>query len=82
MDVRTGGVGYHGEVDDDFHRRLAELVWCLLGKVAISGYRSELYDRLFPAPEWTRYDSGERRADRLKATAARRVESLWVNYEV
>ena len=82
MDARTGGVGYRSEVDDDFHRKLAEHASCLLGHVAISGYRSELYDQLFPAPKWTRYDSAKRHSDRLKATRAPRVESLWVNYSV
>ena len=43
--------GYSHEMEDDAHRRLAEMVKALDGMVIISGYPSALYDELFVG--WT-----------------------------
>jgi DNA adenine methylase len=66
------GHDYRHEMQDADHEALALDLKKLSGMVCVSGYRSELYDRIF---------SGWMRVDR-KATAdgaAARVESLWLS---
>ena len=73
---------YTHELDDDFHRRLAELLDGIEGMAAVSGYVSPLYEELFPAPTWKRYDDSTKKVRAGYKSVAARVESLWVNYEI
>ena len=70
--LRTRRPAYRHEMTDADHERLADALHALAGRVVISGYRCELYDRLF---------AGWRRVDRaaLADGARDRVESLWLS---
>ena len=69
---------YKHEFDDDHHRQLGEVLNSVKGRVAVSGYRCDLYDSLYPAPHWQRADRETRTTfnDRGK-----RLECLWTNYD-
>lgn len=63
---------YAFELDDDDHRRLAEVLNGLQGMVVLSGYSSDLYKELFSS--WTmttKKTFGEK--------AVPRTEVLWLN---
>ena len=82
-DTRTENKSYSDyEMANEEHIDLAQALHSCKGKVAISGYRSELYDGLYQ--KWYRHD----RETTSRTTTARanvkpkRVESLWTNYEV
>ena len=72
-----GGAGYVHELTEADHESLAALLHSLKGKVMLSGYHSELYDRLYS--EW-------RVVQRVQAlTCSRskggvRTEVLWMNF--
>ena len=70
--LRTRAPAYRHEMTDAEHERLADGLHGLAGRVVLSGYRCELYDRLF---------AGWRRVDRaaLADGARDRVESLWLS---
>lgn len=63
---------YRHEMTDEQHEQLASALRELQGMVVLSGYRCDLYDRLYNG--WLRIDR-EARAD----GAAKRVESLWLS---
>lgn len=63
---------YRYEMDDHQHEALAAALRGLQGMVVLSGYRCDLYDRLYEG--WVRIDRAAR-AD----GAAKRVESLWLS---
>lgn len=63
---------YRHEMTDDDHRRLADALRGLQGKVVLSGYPSALYDELFP-------DWHQARKDAFADGAAKRAECLWLN---
>lgn len=65
--------GYRFELTNDDHRRLAETIRSLVGKVVISGYACELYDAELFA-DWQRV---ERHA--FADGALDRVEVLWLS---
>lgn len=65
--------GYRYEMSDEDHRRMAEFLHTLKGKVVLSGYHSPLYDELFGA--WRRVERTTH-ADR----ALKRTEVLWMNF--
>jgi DNA adenine methylase len=69
----TNAYGY--ELQELEHRQLAEALHRVRGKVALSGYRSALYDTLFKG--WRRYDAGARQIHSVKQP---RQECLWMNY--
>lgn len=70
--IRTRAPAYRHEMSDDQHELLADTLRGLTGMVVVSGYRCELYDRLYAG--WTRIDG------RAHADGARpRVESLWLS---
>ena len=80
LDTRSVGnphykKGYRYELTDADHRALATTLRALVGKVIISGYACEMYDRDLYA-DWHRV---ERRA--LADGARERVEVLWMNYQ-
>ncbi len=67
---------YGHEMTDAQHEALAAALRAARGKVAISGYRGALMDRLYGG--WNRYDAPEKRTHSVKDL---RQESLWANYE-
>ena len=67
---------YQFNLSDDDHRALAELLRAVKGKVIVSGYKSELYDQLYPGwnkAECTAQASGQH--GRIQ-----RTEVLWMNF--
>lgn len=72
LSVMHGAHGYAHEMADADHEALAETLNGVKGMVVLSGYRSELYDRLYAG--WHRE---EREA--LGDGACRRLEVLWIN---
>lgn len=69
---RARSHSYRHEMNDAQHQALASALHDLSGMVVLSGYRCELYDRLYA--DWTRIDG------RAHADGARpRVESLWLS---
>jgi DNA adenine methylase len=75
-EVRGDTNSYGHEMTDDDHRELAEVVENCAGKVAISGYRCDLYEELFG--DWNRVDGEEKTMHTTKDT---RQESIWLNYD-
>jgi DNA adenine methylase len=69
---------YGHEMTDDEHRELAAALHDCEGKVAVSGYVSDLYEELFEDHGWQRVDDEEKTMHTTKDT---RQESLWLNYE-
>ena len=67
-----GWHGYNHEMTDEQHEQLSEVLRGLRGMVIVSGYRCELYDRLY---------AGWRRHERIAHAdgARRRVEVLWIS---
>jgi DNA adenine methylase len=72
LSTRDKGVDYGHEMNDQDHRRLAAVLRGLRGMVALSGYRSELYEELFV--DWHREEANSR-ADKARP----RIEVLWMN---
>ncbi len=68
---------YKNDADDGFHVRLAETINACKGKIILSGYRSDLYSELFPAPRWSVITEGKPRNNPLLASAS---ESIWLNF--
>lgn len=70
---RWAGNAYNYEMNDDDHRRMADILRKCKGQVIVSGYACSLYDDdLFK--DWTRAEK-ETFAD----GARRRVEVIWIN---
>lgn len=72
--TRTTRNYYRYEVDEDFHRRSAELLRQAKGFVVVSGYASDLYRELYEQYGWVRVDSRS-----VATNGSRRVESLWLS---
>ena len=66
---------YGFEMDEPAHRALADALKQCRGKVAISGYRGDLMDTLYP--DWRRFDAPEKQCHSIKKM---RQECLWMNY--
>lgn len=70
---------YKFEMSDADHTALAARLHTFKGLVAISGYRSELYDTLYR--DWDRFDMpAEASAGSAGNSDISRVECLWTNY--
>ncbi|CDN87362.1 D12 class N6 adenine-specific DNA methyltransferase [Hydrogenophaga intermedia] len=70
--LRDRSPAYRHELTDEDHEALASTLSALRGAVVLSGYRCDLYDRLFAG--WQRIDQ------KAHADGARdRVESLWLS---
>lgn len=69
----TKAYGY--ELLEGEHAKLADALHRVKGKVALSGYRSPLYDKLFKG--WRRYDAPAKQCHSVKQE---RRECLWMNY--
>lgn len=74
-DSRGDSKAYCYEMTDGEHERLASVLHACKGKVAISGYRCRLMDRLYA--DWNRHDSSEKHCHSVKQP---RTEGLWTNY--
>ena len=64
--------GYRYELSDADHEALAETLHGLAGMVVLSGYPSDLYDRLYG--DWRREEKTAR-----DAVSSPRTECLWIN---
>ena len=73
----NGGKGYCHEMTDEDHRQLAWLLHRVSGRVMVSGYRCDLYDRLFG--DWRRVEKSTTAAGHRGAV--QRTESLWMNFD-
>ena len=74
-DSRGDSRAYSYEMSDDEHIRLAKLLQAAKGKVAISGYRCELMNRLYA--NWNLHLAPPKRSHSVKQI---RQEALWTNY--
>lgn len=72
LQVMHGDHGYAHEMSDAEHEELAAFLGEVEGMVVLSGYHSELYDRLYSG-----WHQEEREA--LADGAAKRTEVLWLN---
>jgi DNA adenine methylase len=77
-DTRGDANAYGYELTDAEHEELAATLASCRGMVAVSGYDSPLYDRLYPVSRWRKLVAPPRTNHATKGT---RVEVLWVNYE-
>lgn len=74
-ETRGDSKAYGFEMNEDEHVELAATLNGCCGKVALSGYRNALMDRLFKG--WRRFDAPEKLCHSIKKT---RQECLWMNY--
>lgn len=72
--TRDNGTDYKFEMTNAQHVDLANVLSGLKGKVALSGYHSELYDDLYRA--WHRVEKKS-----FADGARKRTEVLWLNYK-
>lgn len=75
--TRGDAKAYGFEMDDAQHTQLADTLNAVRGKVAISGYRCALMNKLFKG--WQRFDAPVKTNH---ATKGERQESLWTNYDL
>jgi DNA adenine methylase len=68
---------YRYEMTDRDHRELAEVLTNVKGKVALSGYRCELLDKLYK--DWNCVEAPSKQCLSVKQL---RTEILWVNYDL
>jgi DNA adenine methylase len=72
---RGDAKAYSYEMSDAQHTKFAQVLNLCKGRVAVSGYASPLYDKLYKG--WRRIDSDPKACHSTKGV---RQESLWVNY--
>ena len=73
--ARGDATAYGFEMSDEEHSELADCLHRIRGRAVVSGYRTELYDRLFR--DWHRVDAEERRCS---SVGTMRQESAWLNF--
>ena len=73
--VRGDTSAYGFEMTDEAHRELADCLNSIRGRAVLSGYRTDLYDRVFK--DWHRVDADERRCN---SVGTMRKESAWLNF--
>lgn len=73
--TRGDSAAYGYEMADGEHVELSAALRRCEGKVAISGYRNDLMDRLYEG--WRRFDAPGKQAHSIKQV---RFECLWMNY--
>lgn len=78
-DTRGDTKSYGYEMSDDEHRRLATILNCVKGRVAISNYQCKLMDELYPASRWKKHLSPLKT---IHSTKDKRQEVLWANYDI
>ena len=72
---RSDSNAYRYEMTSQEHIDLAQQLNQIEGRAAVSGYRTELYDRIFS--NWTRLDAPLKTCNSSKG---KRQESLWLNF--
>ena len=72
---RGDASAYGYEMTDDDHAELSEALHVIRGRAVVSGYRTDLYDRLFT--DWRRVDAPARLC---RSTRTLRRESAWLNF--
>jgi DNA adenine methylase len=73
--TRGDSSAYGFEMDEGEHIDLAAALNRCNGKVALSGYRNRLMDKLYRG--WRRFDAAEKQCHSIKKM---RQECLWMNY--
>ena len=73
--ARGDSAAYSYEMTDKDHESLAKILNRVRGRVILSGYRTDLYDQLYP--EWRRVDAKERNCHSVRKP---RQESAWLNF--
>ncbi len=76
-DSRGDSNAYRYEMTDDEHRKLAETLHRVKGKVALSSYQCNLMDELYY--DWQAVEGPTKLVHSVKQP---RTEVLWVNYEI
>jgi DNA adenine methylase len=76
-DSRGDSNAYAHEMTNDDHRKLAEVLHNVKGKVALSGYDGDMMDELYK--DWTRIAAPVKMCHSKKTP---RQEIVWVNYRV
>jgi DNA adenine methylase len=79
-ETRVSTEAYEHEMDELAHIDLAMALSQCEGKVMLSGYRSELYDELFPEPKWRRVEFDMPNHAAGGTSKRRMTECLWLNY--
>jgi DNA adenine methylase len=74
-ETRGDSKAYGFEMSDEEHARLAAELRRATGRIAISGYRGDLMDRLYQG--WRRHDAAAKQCHSIKKT---RCEAVWMNY--
>jgi DNA adenine methylase len=74
-DTRGDSAAYGHEMTTGEHVDLAATLGRCVGKVALSGYRNDLMDRLYKG--WRRFDAPPKQAHSIKQL---RYECVWMNY--
>lgn len=74
-DTRGDSSAYGFEMDEKEHVELSAVLHQCEGKVALSGYRNDLMDRLYRG--WRRFDAEPKQCHSIKKI---RHECLWMNY--
>ena len=73
--VRGDSSAYGYEMTDAEHRELADTLQTIRGRAVLSGYRTDLYDRLYK--DWRRVDAPVRNCHSVRKP---RQECLWMNF--
>jgi DNA adenine methylase len=74
-DTRGDSSAYGFEMSEDAHVELAAQLYACKGKVALSGYRNSLMDKLYE--DWRRFDAAPKQCHSIKKI---RQECVWMNY--
>jgi DNA adenine methylase len=81
---RSDTNAYAYEMSDDQHRELAEVLHNVEGKVAVSGYHSNIMNDLYG--DWQHIEAPSKKAHSTNTSPdnskQNRTEVLWVNYEI
>jgi DNA adenine methylase len=72
--TRSTSKAYSHEMTDDNHREFAELLYSVKGFVILSGYPSKIYEELFEARGWLRFDK-----DAWTMRGTKKTECVWIN---
>jgi DNA adenine methylase len=76
--TRTAKECYRYEMSDADHRALLDLLLAVKGKVMLSGYANEMYDRTLSS--WIRHDFPKANSAGSGPKKQQRTESVWTNF--
>lgn len=80
-ETRTSKNSYVHDMSIEQHRKLAEVLNSVTGRVALSGYDSPTMTELYPPDRWQKHLFKERRLPMSKTGKRRCQEVLWTNYD-